>query len=168
MHKILTRGDYRITVIDDFIDVYGARMTIEEVKAYAEYAGPKEWKELLEEAAKVAKGESPAAMPQPAPRNQGVNVGAQVLADLSQMIQEPIRDLIIKDIEDRIAFGIKKYSQPLMSEDGRDDGWDAYQEVLDLMMYSRKAIINGRRGYGYVYREARKIAFRIRETIENE
>lgn len=170
VHKILTRGNYRITVIDNTIDVCGAYMTIEDVEMYAEYAGPHDWKKLLEEAVRVAKGEdlNPAATPQPAPQNQGVNVSAQVLDDLNQMIQSPMRDLIIEDVEARIKFGIQKYGQPLMSEDERDDKWDAYQEALDLMMYSRKAIINNRKGYGYVYLEARKLAFTIREIIENE
>jgi hypothetical protein len=49
-------------------------------------------------------------------------------------------DLVIKDMEDRKAFGLNKYGTILQPENGRDFLIDAYQEVLDLAVYLRGAI----------------------------
>lgn len=51
-----------------------------------------------------------------------------------------IVDLVMKDLEDRKAFGIKKYGTPLRANNGRNALVDAYQEALDLCLYLRQAI----------------------------
>ena len=48
-----------------------------------------------------------------------------------------IQDLVIADIEDRKALGIRKYGTLLQSGNGRDMLLDAYQEALDLVIYLR-------------------------------
>lgn len=48
--------------------------------------------------------------------------------------------LVLRDMAMRIEMGMEKYGQALMTNDGRDPLVDAYQEVLDLAMYLRKAI----------------------------
>jgi hypothetical protein len=48
--------------------------------------------------------------------------------------------LVLKDMEDRRAFGIKKYGTPVQPFNGRDPLVDAYQEALDLCVYLRQAI----------------------------
>jgi len=54
---------------------------------------------------------------------------------------DSIHDLVVKDIEDRKAFGLAKYyGQPLRIHDGRDTLVDVYQEALDLCCYLRKMI----------------------------
>jgi hypothetical protein len=49
-----------------------------------------------------------------------------------------MQDLVIADVEERKAIGIKRYGQTLRAHDGRDALLDAYQEALDLCVYLRK------------------------------
>ncbi len=51
-----------------------------------------------------------------------------------------IWDLVIADMQERDRIGTAKYGQRLKAGDGRDSLIDAYQEVLDLAVYLRKAI----------------------------
>lgn len=51
-----------------------------------------------------------------------------------------ITELVLFDLQMRRTFGIKKYGQELLSNDGRDTLFDAYQEALDLCLYLRKVI----------------------------
>jgi hypothetical protein len=46
---------------------------------------------------------------------------------------------LIELIQQRDAFGRKKYGQPLMSEDGRNGIEDARQELGDLLQYAFKS-----------------------------
>lgn len=46
-------------------------------------------------------------------------------------------DLVIADIEIRKQFGLRKYKALLQPFHGRDQLVDAYQEVLDLVVYLR-------------------------------
>ena len=48
---------------------------------------------------------------------------------------------VLDDINERVAFGIQKHGGPLMTKNGRDPLWDAYQEAIDLVMYLRQAIL---------------------------
>lgn len=52
----------------------------------------------------------------------------------------PIWELVIADMRERDAMGARKYGTRLRAGDGRDSLVDAYQEVLDLAVYLRKAI----------------------------
>ncbi len=47
-------------------------------------------------------------------------------------------------VEERRQFGMKKYSQELMTGDQRDDVVDIMQEALDMLIYLYKAKLNGR------------------------
>ena len=51
-----------------------------------------------------------------------------------------IHDLVIDDIEDRKALGIKRYGTPLGVLNGRNAARDAYEEVLDLSVYFRQLV----------------------------
>lgn len=51
-----------------------------------------------------------------------------------------IKDLVLKDILDRVQFGFNKYGQYLKPHNGRDVLYDIYQEQLDALMYIRQAI----------------------------
>lgn len=53
---------------------------------------------------------------------------------------EPVGDLLLRDIIDRIEFGREKYGTELTTENGRNPLVDGYQEVLDLAFYVRQAI----------------------------
>ena len=49
--------------------------------------------------------------------------------------------IVIKDMQERIDMGYKKYGTYLQTNNGRDSLWDAYQEALDLVMYLRQKIL---------------------------
>ena len=69
--------------------------------------------------------DSKAATPQPAPHSGKLTVIDYVMADMAE----------------RAAAGVQKYGTHLQTHNGRDALWDAYQEVLDLVMYLRQAIL---------------------------
>ena len=55
--------------------------------------------------------------------------------------RDSVTDMVIKDLEERRIFGVKKYGGELKSFNGRSPLIDAYQEALDLCLYLRQAII---------------------------
>lgn len=52
----------------------------------------------------------------------------------------PVWDLVMIDMANRDAEGVRKYGRPLQPHNGRDAIADAYQEALDLCVYLRQAI----------------------------
>lgn len=54
--------------------------------------------------------------------------------------QPSIHALVIKDMADRLNFGLSKYKTPLQIGKGRNSLKDAYEEVLDLVVYLRTAL----------------------------
>lgn len=52
-----------------------------------------------------------------------------------------VADQVITDIKERVEFGVRKYGGPLMTNNGRNALWDAYQEALDLVMYLRQRLL---------------------------
>jgi len=51
-----------------------------------------------------------------------------------------MQNLVISDMHDRLALGIKRYGVGLQPENGRDMLKDAYEEALDLCVYLRGAM----------------------------
>jgi hypothetical protein len=51
-----------------------------------------------------------------------------------------VHDLVLTDLEGRLAQGLRTYGVPLQPHNGRDALADAYAEALDLAMYLRQAI----------------------------
>lgn len=51
---------------------------------------------------------------------------------------QPIWELVIQDMFKRNMVGIEKYGTPLQAFNGRNSLLDAYQEVLDLVVYLRQ------------------------------
>lgn len=51
-----------------------------------------------------------------------------------------VHRLVQVDLEKRLAFGVRKYGQPLQPFNGRSFLRDAYEEVLDLACYLRGLI----------------------------
>lgn len=49
-------------------------------------------------------------------------------------------DLVVADMKDRDADGLRKYGVRLQPANGRDAMVDAYQEALDLVVYFRQLI----------------------------
>jgi len=52
-----------------------------------------------------------------------------------------VADYVLADIQARVEAGREKYGTVLMSHNGRDPLWDAYQEAIDLVFYLRQALI---------------------------
>lgn len=50
----------------------------------------------------------------------------------------PITDLLIHDLIERQLLGTQRYGEPLMAFNGRDPLVDAYQELIDLLVYLRQ------------------------------
>lgn len=73
-----------------------------------------------------------------------VNKGEPVTEKLIQWLLDINADEeVINLIKERYEFGLNKYGQPLMSEDGRDTVQDAKEEVGDLLQYLFKAKMQG-------------------------
>ncbi len=82
--------------------------------------------------------------PLPAPHNSGKNVSEDLLGALHFYDESDNKDesTAEKLIKERVKYGMKKYGQPLMTDDGRDSIIDALQEAGDLMQYIWKAKMN--------------------------
>ena len=65
-----------------------------------------------------------------------------------------IHDLLIKDIQDRKAFGLAKYKTTLQAFNGRDAAVDAMQEILDAAAYIRQVVEERRYLFEFVERSA--------------
>lgn len=87
-----------------------------------------------------------ASIPEPLPKQQGIPVTPLVLRWLDDYGKRA--DIDVKEvkalIQARDAFGRKKYSQPLLTADGRDGIEDARQELGDAIQYLVKARYNGK------------------------
>lgn len=80
------------------------------------------------------------SVPEPPPKHAGVEVTPALLKWLrEQQAPEEIGQLI----QARHNFGLQKYGQGLMTEDGRNTFEDARQEAGDLLQYLYKAQMQG-------------------------
>lgn len=55
-----------------------------------------------------------------------------------------MHDLVIADMNHRKQFGLNKYKTILQANNGRNAIQDAYEEVLDLAVYLRQVIEEGK------------------------
>ena len=55
--------------------------------------------------------------------------------------ETPIWDIVLNDINERRLIGRKKYGTELQPFNGRNPAVDAFQELLDLVVYLRQMII---------------------------
>lgn len=82
---------------------------------------------------------SAAATPQPEPvPNGGSSMHTLACADLERLHPSQTERLVIEDLLERKAFGEAKYGTILQAFNGRDALMDAYQEVLDLVVYLKQ------------------------------
>jgi hypothetical protein len=61
--------------------------------------------------------------------------------DMPSIGQVDVTPLVVKDLLERSAVGIKKYGRPLQSNNGRSALVDLYQELLDACQYIKQEII---------------------------
>ena len=52
-----------------------------------------------------------------------------------------IQELVIRDMRDRMAHGLREYGTLLQAGNGRDALVDAYEEAVDLCFYLKQAIV---------------------------
>jgi len=79
---------------------------------------------------------------QPMPCPGRDDVAAWVGADIEQMVDDPeLVEALDADLDDRVQVGFHRYGTRLQTFNGRDFLVDAYQEALDLAMYTRGAIL---------------------------
>lgn len=94
-----------------------------------------------------------ASVPEPTPLPMGEVVPIRLIATLNELrnktqsipIGRNLTDLIIL-VEERNAFGVAKYGQPLMTQDGRNGIEDARQELGDLLQYACKCAMTNEEG----------------------
>lgn len=77
----------------------------------------------------------------PAPVPDGQRVLDLVLADL--WATSPVEQQVGQHLKARAEKGLWKYGHYLHTQDGRPPLVDAYQEALDLLMYTAKDKANG-------------------------
>jgi NTP pyrophosphatase (non-canonical NTP hydrolase) len=65
----------------------------------------------------------------------------------------PIWELVIADMHERDQFGRAKYKTPLQAHNGRDSLADAYQEVLDLVVYIKQQTIERKAAFSHCINE---------------
>lgn len=88
----------------------------------------------------------PISEPEPPPVPRGVVVYDRACQFLDQLqaVKSPAVLGLLELLQQRHNFGMKKYHQPLTTDDGRDDLEDARQELGDLFMYACKCRLNHR------------------------
>lgn len=94
-----------------------------------------------------------ASLPEPPPTAGQVRVYDLVVNDVTNA-------QLREDLAERMAMGMAKYGTPLMTFNGRDPLIDAYQEVIDLVMYLRQALAEGGT-VGFEYGKAVEIALSL-------
>ena len=83
-----------------------------------------------------------ASKPEPPPKKLGVEVTPLLI---EYMKKGEASDMAISLIKARHEYGLAKYGQGLMTEDGRNTAEDAIQELGDLLQYLYKAKLQGHR-----------------------
>lgn len=58
--------------------------------------------------------------------------------------ERPLWEMVVEDMVERDRVGRERYGTPLQAGNGRDAVVDAYQEALDLVVYLRQVIEEGR------------------------
>ena len=77
---------------------------------------------------------------EPKPRPEGQVVSDALIAYLKN---RPKTQELVRLVQQRHQFGMQKYGQPLMSQDGRSGVEDAKEELGDLLQYCYKCRLNG-------------------------
>ena len=107
---------------------------------------------------------------QPMPVGKGKKIGPLVKADLKRLYKRgvPFAKTVSRDIDARMDLGKQKYGTELRSHNGRDSVLDAYQEVLDGMIYIRQAIHEGHTDLGVVYANMLSSACTIKAYMDDQ
>jgi hypothetical protein len=87
-----------------------------------------------------------------------------------------LRPQIEDDVRDRLEFGLRKYGKPLRSHNGRNPLLDAYQEILDALVYFIQAMVESQvrspadaeriARFSVLYQDAVSMAVELRSMLE--
>lgn len=58
--------------------------------------------------------------------------------------KQAVGELVLQDIQDRIALGKERYGTALQTHNGRDALQDQYEELIDAVMYTKQRILEER------------------------
>lgn len=72
------------------------------------------------------------------PPDQIRHAGEPVFPELRKILEYHTRGELLKLVDQREAYGIAKYGQTLMSDDGRDTPTEIVNELLDALVYLTK------------------------------
>jgi hypothetical protein len=61
---------------------------------------------------------------------------------------------IAADIQKRRAIGIQRYGTPLQPHNHRDMTRDAYEEILDFVVYVKGCVLEGKKEWELIYEQA--------------
>ncbi len=81
-----------------------------------------------------------ASIPEPPPKNAGLPVTPHLL---NRLLEANVSPYISELVMARHEYGLQKYGQGLMTDDGRDTMEDARQEAGDLLQYVYKGYLQG-------------------------
>ncbi len=70
-------------------------------------------------------------------------------------------DTAAEMLAERKKIGVERYGQPLQAHNGRDALRDAREEALDLLVYLRQAIEEGREDLAHLYEVALRLACQL-------
>ena len=105
-----------------------------------------------------------AQQPLPTPNNSR-SVQSLVRADLLDAVI-PVAADVIEDLIDREQLGIERYGVSVQPFNGRDCLLDAYQELLDLAVYLKQALLEGHERLEIMYYAALTMAMHVKEEMQ--
>lgn len=116
---------------------------------------------------------NPAVTPEPAPqKTSSPAVWPLVIHSVARTLKDAPAWLILRlkeDMQARHEFGISKYGVPVQIESARRADVDAYQEALDLCVYSRQQVERtGLGAWRTIHNEAVGLAAAILYQMELE
>jgi len=126
-----------------------------------------ELKAQFDERAQFDEKEQPAPVPNDKPA-----VWELVMADVTDSIRgldtsdgrHRLATQVLTDMAERHAVGTKRYGTPLQAFNGRNVLQDAYEEALDLCVYLRQALAEGK-PVARQYTKAREMVLDLRATM---
>jgi hypothetical protein len=88
-----------------------------------------------------------------------------VIQDI-EMFGDASFEILIPHLRDRKAFGIDKHGTPLQVSNGRDHRHDAFQEILDLIAYTKQGVERGDKDMRVFFYQAIAMAAELALLIE--
>lgn len=144
-HADLTGANLRGADIR-YADLYGRKTEPSNVRGYADMGHPDG--DFHYKAVYAAHKAPAATTPEPPPTGDGEDV---TLALIEELAETGGHGKLVRDLIERRQFGIDKYGTPLRTHNGRRHMHDAYQEVLDLVVYLKASCMENDEGWGYLH-----------------